>query len=129
MEKFKVNNQVIEDYKGMRYSFSILEDEIVEYTFYNTPNGTISIKTKEDYTHHDNVFMVLLELDYLKDSSDMWWNNTTSEVDSFKKLLESVLHNEYMKQEFPKTTEWVINLKLKELNSLIDHTKYWTDGE
>lgn len=129
MEKFEVNNQVIEEYKGMRYSFSISEDDVVEYTFYNTPNGTISIKTKEDYTHHDNVFMVLLELDYLKDSSDLWWNNTTSDIASFKKLLDSVLHNEYMKVEFPKTTEWVINLKLKELNSLIDHTKYWTEDE
>lgn len=127
MEKFEVNNQAIEDYNGMRYSFSISEEDVVKYTFYNTPNGVISIKTKEDYTHHDNVFMILLELDYLKDSSDIWWNNTTSEVASFKKLLENALHNEYMKLEFPKTTEWVINLKLKELNSLIDHTKYWTE--
>lgn len=129
MEKFKVNNQAIEEYKGMRYSFSILEEDVVKYTFYNTPNGTISIKTKEDYTHHDNVFMVLLELDYLKDSSDIWWNNNTPEVACFRKLLESVLHNEYMKQEFPKTTEYVINLKLREFNSLIDHTKYWTEDE
>lgn len=129
MEKFVVNNQAIENYNGMRYSFNIREDDVIEYTFYNTPNGIISIKTKEDYTHHENVFMVLLELDYLKDSSDIWWNNTTSDVASFKKLLNNVLHNEYMKVEFPKTTEWIINLKLKEFNSMIDHTKYWTEDE
>lgn len=126
MNKFEINKGIISNYKGMSYHYS-LNDEVIEYVFQNTPVGDrVTIRSQGDYTHHRNVFMVLLEFDEMKDYSDLWWSNTNFEVIKFKELLKAVLHNDYMNEWFPKATEHVIHRELSELNDLIDYTKYWT---
>lgn len=127
MNKFEINQDIIDNYKGMFYHH-YSNGDLIEYVFHNTPVGDrISIKSQEEYTHHRNVFVVLLDLKELVDSSDLWWNNTTAEISKFKELLEACLHNEYMNEWFPKATEYIIQRELSELNDLISYTEYWTN--
>lgn len=126
MDKFEINKDVTSNYKGMTYHYT-LNGEVIEYVFQSTPVGErVTIRSRGDYTHHRNVFMVLLEFDEMKEYTDLWWNNTNFEVIKFKELLNTVLHNDYMSEWFPKATEYIIHRELSELNDLIDYTKYWT---
>lgn len=126
MNKFEINQDIIDNYKGMTYCH-YSTDDLIEYVFINTPVGDrITIKPFEDYTHHRNVFMVLMELEGFKDSGVLWWHNQSFEISEFKALLKACLHNEYMNEWFPKATEYVIQRELSELNDLIDYTEYWT---
>lgn len=125
MNKFEVSKDIIDNYSGMLYNH-YSNGEIIEYVFHNTPIGDrIAIKSQEACTHHQNVFMVLLELEEVQDSTDLWWHNTTYDVKKFKELLTACLHNDYMNEWFPKVTEYIINRELSELNNLIDYTQYW----
>lgn len=124
MVKFKTVNMCEEKVVtvGSRYD---KDSGLFTYSFSNTPFGLVRIFSANDYTRHQHALMVLLEMSY--DKNDIWWNNVSNVNNVFKDMCVKMLDDqEYFKPMFKLCTEYLISETLKELNSLIDYTEYWT---
>ena len=111
----------------LTYTGYTCDGGFVHYCFTTKEFGVVSFKTEEDWLHHPNPVIVLMELSY--SLPDICRNNPRNVWGSVEKLLDLTKDQTWVKKNMVEWLGLFIIQQQEDLNRQKEIVKFWCKGD